>query len=87
MTAFLSWLGSLLTSLFAKLVSDKRADSNSQNLGKSEGSDTTNKAISETSDAQAKNNALNRGDANDVAGRLRRRSPSVKPNDNGKDVG
>lgn len=71
LSSFLGWLGSLLASLFSKLVSDKRADQNAQDLGRAKGADQTSEVMTEISDAQSQNNAAPRNTAVDIGKRLR----------------
>jgi hypothetical protein len=60
-----------LADFFARLVADWRRDGALQVKGRAEGSAELNKGISEIADAQAKNNAVDRGGARAVLERLR----------------
>lgn len=72
-----SWLLSLISGflipLIKDLVSDWRRDKALQDKGRTEGAVELNRTIAEAADEQAKINAADRGGADDVLERLRKR--------------
>jgi hypothetical protein len=68
-----------LADFFARLVADWRRDGALQGKGRAEASAELNKGISEIADAQAKNNAVDRGGARAVLERLRNPAGRERP--------
>ncbi|MCA3597773.1 MAG: hypothetical protein IOC64_06650 [Methylobacterium sp.] len=79
MTALLAALLKGLADFFARLVADWRRDGALQGKGRAEGSADLNKGISEIADAQAQNNAVDRGGARGVLDRLRNPAGRERP--------
>lgn len=73
MSAVLAAILKVVADFLLGLVSNLKRDRDLQEKGRAEGEADLNRAIAEASDAQASNNAVDRGGASDVLDRLRSR--------------